>query len=306
MIKVLHCPQMAEVADRLCENNDLCRPGEISWKIFRDGFPDIKISRAAELRNRHVVFLASFENPSEIFRQLSVIYELPRLAVQSLKVVLPYFSTGTMERVEQEGEIATASTLARMLSHIPGTLSGPVQIIIYDIHALQERFYFSDNVIPRLETAIPLLLQRIKKIRNVAVAFPDQGAWKRFGRMFQGYPLITAHKIREGNGRRVIIQEGRPQGRHVVIVDDLVMTGGTLIKCRDALMEAGAAKVSAYVTHGVFPDKSWQRFCGRKFAAFWMTDSCPGTVKEVDGQEPFEVLSLADDIAAKISADIIS
>jgi ribose-phosphate pyrophosphokinase len=303
MIKVLFCPQMTELARQICSQNENCLPGEISWQNFKDSFPDLRIKDAAELRNSHVAFLACFDSPGEIFRQLSVIYELPRLAVKSLKVVLPYFSTGTMERVDQEGEIATAATLARMLSNIPGTMSGPVQIIIYDIHALQERFYFSDKVVPRLETAIPMLLDRIKDMENIAIAFPDEGAWKRFARIFADYPLITAHKVRDHEGRKVIIREGDPLGRHVVIVDDLVMTGGTLIQCRKALMDSGASQVSAFVTHGVFPGEAWQGFVGQEFASFWLTDSCPGTALKVKGKSPFEILSLAGDISNKIASD---
>jgi len=304
MVKVLFCPQMADLARQLCEKNDICQPWEISWKNFKDGFPDLKVRNAAELRNSHAVFLASFDHPAEIFRQLSLIYELPRLLVKSLKVFLPYYSTGTMERVEKEGEIATASSMARMLSNIPGTLSGPVQIIIYDIHALQERFYFSDQVIPRLETAVPLLLKRINNIKNLAVAFPDEGAWKRFGRMFNGFHLITAQKIRENNRRKVSIKEGDPAGKHVIIVDDLVMTGETLMQCRNTLMDAGAKKVSAYVTHGVFPGDSWKKFTGPEFNSFWMTDSCPVKAGLLKGKKPFEILSLAGHISDEIISDI--
>lgn len=304
MIKILTCPQMHALGKKLCTENKLFQLEEIHWRNFKDGFPDLKIMGASELSNRHVIFLSSLPSPSEIFRQLSVMYELPRLAVKSLKVVLPYFPTGTMERVDEEGEIATASTLARMLSMIPGTMSGPVQILIYDIHALQERFYFSDVVIPRLETAIPLLLARIRAMKNVAVAFPDEGAWKRFGRMFKGYPMITAHKVRERDGRKVIIKEGDPAGKHVVIVDDLVMSGGTLLKCKQALLNSGAEMVSAYATHGVFPEDSWQRFVDQGFFRFWITDSCPESAERVQGVEPFEVLSLADDISVRILSDV--
>ncbi|EFI33648.1 ribose-phosphate pyrophosphokinase [Desulfonatronospira thiodismutans ASO3-1] len=300
MIKVFCCPQMHDLARKICKASEACESGEISWNYFQDGFPNLMVHDAIGLRNSHVVFLASMDSPAEIFSQLSVIYELPRLAVKSLKVIMPYFPTGTMERVDEEGEIATAATLARMLSLVPGTMTGPVQIIIYDIHALQERFYFSDQVVPRLETAVPLLLERIQGMPDVAVAFPDEGAWKRFGRMFEGYPLITAHKVRDKDGRRVIIREGEPRGRNVIVVDDLVMTGGTLIKCRQALEEAGAKSVSAYVTHGVFPQKSWERFIDQGFERFWLTDSCPETARQVDGTDPFEVLSLAGDISRKL------
>ncbi|MFW5730987.1 MAG: ribose-phosphate diphosphokinase [Desulfonatronovibrionaceae bacterium] len=305
MIRLLYCPQMEEMARKICQNTPSCQPAAMVWQNFRDGFPDLKIMDAQALSGNHVAFLASMDSPSEIFRQLAVIYELPRLGIRSLQIVLPYFSTGTMERVDEEGEIATASTLARMLSIIPGTISGPAQIIIYDIHALQERFYFSENVFPRLVSAVPLLLHRIKDMQNLAVAFPDEGAWKRFRRMFKHYPLIIAHKIREKNGRRVVLREGDPRGKHVIIVDDLVMTGGTLLKCRQALAEAGAARVSAYVTHGVFPEDSWKRFTAQDFEHFFITDSCPLSAARVQEHRPFEILSLHQDMAHRISSGFI-
>ncbi|XP_021300633.1 ribose-phosphate pyrophosphokinase 4-like [Herrania umbratica] len=70
------------------------------------------------------------------------------------------------------------------------------------------------------------------------------------------------------------------------------------------LVAHGAAKVSAYVTHGVFPKRSWDRFMPKNdegsemgFAFFWITDSCPHTVKAIGNRAPFEVLSLAGSIA---------
>jgi len=293
MLYLYSCPQMAELAEKIASISPDVICGNIDWACFRDGFPNIRVRDVLSARNKDIAFLASFDRPGEIFRQLSVIYEIPRFAVRSFKVLLPYYPTGTMERVEEEGEIATASTLARMLSVIPHSISGPTQIVIYDIHALQERFYFSDRVLPRLETAIPLLKKRIATMENVTIAFPDEGAQKRFGRMFKEYPLIICHKIRSGDKRQVSIKEGEPENRHVVIVDDLVMTGGTLLECRKAIAARGAASVSAYVTHGIFPDQSWRKFPDAGFSHFWMTDSCPATVKAVQEKEPFEILSLA-------------
>lgn len=88
-------------------------------------------------------------------------------------------------------------------------------------------------------------------------------------------------------------------------MDDLVQSGGTLIECQKVLLAHGAAKVSAYATHGVFPNRSWEKFLYKDggeqgFAYFWITDSCPLTVKEVIGKAPFEVLSLAGSIAASL------
>jgi phosphoribosylpyrophosphate synthetase len=86
----------------------------------------------------------------------------------------------------------------------------------------------------RLETAIPLLLQRLSKLEDhsdVSIAFPDEGAWKRFQSLFTGYELITCIKVRKETKRVVTIKDGDPRGKHVVIVDDLVQSGGTLQEC---------------------------------------------------------------------------
>ena len=173
----------------------------------------------------------------------------------------------------------------------------------------QERFYFSDGVLPLFESGIPMLLQRLNALpdrRDVTIAYPDEGAWKRFHYSFrdEGYPEIictkvfasgclcfcwlfwfwfwlcfvfffwgggglcllawlgwcaavlnhihcnhpsnehtkqkTLKKVRDGAKRIVRLKEGEPSGRHVVIVDDLVQSGGTLIECHALLASLGA------------------------------------------------------------------
>jgi phosphoribosylpyrophosphate synthetase len=104
---------------------------------FDDGFPNLFINNAEDLRGQHVAFLACFSSPGVIFEQLSVIYALPRLFAASFTLVLPFFPTGSFERMEEEGDVATAFTMARILSNIPISRGGPTSLVIYDIHALQ-------------------------------------------------------------------------------------------------------------------------------------------------------------------------
>ena len=73
----------------------------VMCRTFADGFPNVFVKDATRIRNRHVAFLASFQDPASIFEQLSVIYQLPRMFVGSFTLVLPYFPTGTAERVRQ-------------------------------------------------------------------------------------------------------------------------------------------------------------------------------------------------------------
>lgn len=106
-------------------------------RSFADGFPNLFINNAHDIRGQHVAFLASFSSPGVIFEQLSVIFALPRLFVASFTLVLPFFPTGTFERMEEEGDVATAFTMARIISNIPISRGGPTSLVIYDIHALQ-------------------------------------------------------------------------------------------------------------------------------------------------------------------------
>ncbi|KAM7261653.1 hypothetical protein ACFE04_020730 [Oxalis oulophora] len=305
---LFYCVECEDLAHKIAsQSSDIITLQSINWRNFDDGFPNLYINKAHDIRGQHVAFLASFSSPAVIFEQLSVIYALPRLFVASFTLVLPFFPTGSFERMEEEGDVATAFTMARILSNIPVSRGGPTSLVIYDIHALQERFYFGDHVLPLFETGIPLLKQRLHQLPNnekVVVAFPDDGAWKRFHKLLDHFPTVVCTKVREGDKRIVRLKEGNPAGCHVVIVDDLVQSGGTLIECQKVLKAHGAAKVSAYVTHGVFPKRSWERFLHKKdagadqaFDYFWITDSCPFTVKAIVGKAPFEILSLAGSIA---------
>ena len=298
-----YCPQMKDLAMAIAaqpSHLDI-QTREISWKKFPDGFPNLFVEGAESIRGKHVAFLASFNNPETIFEQISVIYSLPKMFIASFTLVLPFFPTGTAERVDREGEIPTAVTLARILSHIPLSRGGPTGMITFDIHALQERFYFGDNITPCFETGIPLLLERLKLLPDaddVVIAYPDEGAMKRFHTFFEDFHEVVCTKVRKGAERLVTLKEGEPQGKHVVIVDDLVQSGGTLIECGKVLVENGAEKISAFCTHGVFPNDKHERFTSSDmFENFWITDSCPQTVARVDGKKPFKILSLAGRIA---------
>ncbi|KAJ4711033.1 Ribose-phosphate pyrophosphokinase 4 [Melia azedarach] len=307
---LFYCPETKALAERVAAQSDVIELRSINWRTFEDGFPNLFIPNAHGIRGQNVAFLASFSSPGKIFEQLSVIYALPKLFISSFTLVLPFFPTGTSERMEDEGDVATAFTLARILSNIPTSRGGPTSLVTFDIHALQERFYFGDTILPCFESGIPLLKNRLQQLPdsdNISIAFPDDGAWKRFHKQLQHFPMIVCNKVREGDQRIVRIKEGDPQGRHIVIVDDLVQSGGTLIECQKVLAAHGAAKISAYVTHGIFPNRSWERFKQDNggnpesgLAYFWITDSCPMTVNEVTHQPPFEVLSLAGSIATTL------
>jgi ribose-phosphate pyrophosphokinase len=280
--------------------------GKLLWSKFPDGWPNIAIENVGMCSNFQATFLAAMERPADVFEQLAVVYALPRYLVRSLQVIMPYFPVGTMERKVYGGEIVTAMTLSRMLSQIPlNRPGGPAKLVFFDIHALPEEFYLRDGVVVQLVSAMPLFQSELSKLDAPAIAFPDEGAMNRFGKMFNAYDLIVCGKKRNGNQRDVRIISGDPSKRHVCIIDDLVQTGGTLIECNKALRNAGARSVSAAVTHGVFPNESWKRIIEGEicFDNFWITDSCPTTAQAVIGKKPFEVISLSDVIVDLVVND---
>jgi len=148
---LFYVPEMQSLAEeiRSCSGKNRIELGDIEWHEFADKWPNIFIRNSEQIRHSHVLFLASLHNPLTIFGQLSLLYHLPKYLCRSLKILLPYFPTGTMERIQIQGEIATAYSLAQMLSSIPLTRTGPSEIVIFDIHALQNQFYFSSNIIVR-------------------------------------------------------------------------------------------------------------------------------------------------------------
>ncbi|XP_062220051.1 B3 domain-containing protein Os03g0120900-like [Phragmites australis] len=128
---------MRELAQQVVSRNDDIELRSVCWRTFADGFPNLFISNAQSICRQHVALLASFSLPSVIFEQLSIIYVLPKLFISSFTLILPFSPTGTSERMEDEGDVATAFTLARILSNIQISQGGPSSLVIFYIHALQ-------------------------------------------------------------------------------------------------------------------------------------------------------------------------
>ena len=158
-----------------------------------------------------------------------------------------------------------------------------------------------------MHSAVPLIIDAVLNgdLGTIdAVAFPDEGAQKRFGKMFQHLTngrLIVCGKKRVGETRKVFIQDGDCKGKRILIVDDIVKTGGTLAECAKTLKKAGAKAICAYCTHAGFPSDSARRFCKggdrNVFEKFYVTNSNPTAIsrlpdKKIDSTGVFVVLDL--------------
>lgn len=324
---VYAAPEMEWLAEYLTEKQpEWFIRSKIDFNTFPDDTPNIFIHDIPKIRNRHVLFLASFHGYKAKSMQIAAIYVLTRSKIRTLTVSLPFFNTATMERVDVEGQIAMADVDSWMLSSLP-SIGSPVEFIIYDLHTLQNRFYLHDGAVAEMATGMNILKKKLEEMRgiikleelengeqlekmeNIAIAFPDAGAQKRFGKALSEYEQIVCDKVRDGDKRIIRVSEGDPTGKHVVIVDDLVQTGGTLVHARNALFDKGAKEVSAFVTHAIFPNESWRVFTEKPFESkerlfthFFVTDTYP-TAQVLKDKKPFTVLSFAEDFLSRVFYD---
>jgi len=283
------------------------------WGKFPDsGMDDIELGGFEpinHIKDSHVLFLADFHCNDAILSQFHALVSLCESFIASLTIALPFYPHGTKERKLSEGEVATANTIGRMLSNLP-SVGRPTRVMLYDLHTLQNRFYLHTHAIASLHSTIPLLLRAISSEAPdpeagpiTVIAFPDDGASKRFGKAFvsRGFPVVICGKIRENEKRIVKITEGNCTGAHVLIVDDLTRSGGTLHECGRVLLDAGAKGVSAFVAHAAFPSSVPQRFsrnAGGKpgdfaiFRRFYTTNSNPTVTDRLPRGDVFHVLDL--------------
>lgn len=318
-IIILAYPPMIPLAHNLCRAyNPYFTFLEIKWNKFPDGTPNINFP-SAQLENKNVVFLGSLYDVRNFFEQVSMTIVLPRQFIKSLTIVYPFYSTGTMERVDVEGTLATAETMFKMLtSPLPLTRSGPSNLIIYDIHAVVERFYPTDQVFMRMKSAIPLLLEELNLMMDrYTICFPDEGSSKRFKNLFpKDLPMIICSKVREGEKRIIrIVDRINCTGDYmmgIVIVDDLVQSGTTLYETFLALKREGGRCISAFVTHPVFPHEGYRDFIprwpdgnpylsGKKegLSNFFITDTIPEVSKQLHCR-PFRLIKIAPSLGEDI------
>ena len=153
-----------------------------------------------------------------------------------------------------------------------------------------------------------LLHQQISDEKhNIIIVFPDDGSFKRFHKIFDGYQTITCVKVRDGEKRFINIKDRDydkyNKDSHCMIVDDMVNSGQTLYECMKVLKREGFEKINAFVTHAVFAQQAYLDFLpgGKKegFYRFYTTDSVPESSSLLPAPF-FQVLSLTPLLSARV------
>jgi ribose-phosphate pyrophosphokinase len=173
-----------------------------------------------------------------------------------------------------------------------------------DLHAGQIQGFFdipTDNLF-----AAPVSVRDIKKhydTKKLTIVSPDAGGVVRARNIATrvGAPLVIVDKRRPKAGVSEVMNIiGDVKGHTCIMIDDMVDSGGTLVNAADALLEAGASEVSAYITHGVLSSGAPERIAASNLKELVITDSIAET-EAVKQAANIRILSIADHIGEAIA-----
>jgi ribose-phosphate pyrophosphokinase len=235
-----------------------------------------------------------------IMEHLIMVDALKRASAKRITVVMPFWGYSRQDKKHRGREPISARLIADLFK-----TAGADRIISVDLHADQLQGYF-DGPVDHL-MALPVLADYIKGKygdQELAVVSPDAGRIKvaeRWSSRLGGVPLAFIHKTRDINrpnetvANRVV---GDVSGKICVLTDDIIDTGGTIVKAAEAIMAAGAAGVIIAATHAILSDPAVDRLKNSPAVEVIVTDTLP--VTEDKQFDKLTTLSIAPMLARAI------
>lgn len=223
---------------------------------------------------------------------LIMIDALKRASAHQICAVIPYYGYAKQEKKTSGREPITAKLVANLI-----TTAGADRIITCDLHAAAIQGFFDipvDNL-----SALPIIAEHYlsKNIpkENLVVVSPDAGGVARATKLAErlGAKLAIIFKRRpEPDKLDVIDIVGEIKGKTCIVVDDMISTGGTLVKGVETLIEHGAQKVYTAATHAIFAENAVQIIKDSPIEELIVTDTIPIS-EEAKSMSKLKVLSLA-------------
>ena len=242
---------------------------------FSDGEVQVELHENVRGADVFVIQPTSAPTNDHIMELCMMLDALERSSARRITAVVPYFGYSRQDRRIRSARVPiSAKVVADMI-----VSSGADRVITVDLHAEQIQGFFDvpvDNIY-----ASPILLGDIwrQNHENVIVVSPDVGGVVRaraLAKRLDDADLAIIDKRRpRPNESKVMNIIGDVRGKTCVMIDDLVDTAGTLGKAADALKEAGAVKVVAYVTHAVLSGKAVENVMGSTLDELIVTDTIP-------------------------------
>ena len=212
-----------------------------------------------------------------IMEHLIMVDALKRASAKRITVVMPFYGYARQDKKHRGREPISARLMADLFK-----TAGADRLITVDLHTAQIQGFF-DGPVDHL-MALPILSKYVREKyghEKLSVFSPDAGRIKvaeQWSTRLGGAPLAFIHKTRdidrpnESVANRVV---GEVKGRICVLVDDMIDTGGTIVKATDALMKEGAAGVVIAATHAILSDPAVDRLKNSPATEIVVTNTLP-------------------------------
>jgi ribose-phosphate pyrophosphokinase len=261
--------------------------GKVSLLRFSDG--EFQTSFEETVRGTDVFIMQSTFPPTDnLFELLMMIDAAKRASANRIIAVMPYFGFARQDRKDQPRVAIGAKMVANLLS-----AAGATRIITMDLHADQIQGFFDFPVDHLYASSIFLPYIQNLNLPNLTMAAPDMGGAKRanaYAKYLKSDVVICYKQRAKANVIESMTVIGDVEGRDIVIVDDLIDTGGTLTKAADMMMDKGANSVRAFCSHAVLSGKAYENIEKSKITELVVTDTIP--LKQESSK--IKVLSVAD------------
>jgi ribose-phosphate pyrophosphokinase len=271
--------------------------GEAEVSRFADG--EILVQIFENVRGADVFVIQPTCRPvnENLMELLVIIDALKRASAWRITAVMPYYGYGRQDRKVQPRVPITARLVADLL-----TAAGVHRVVTMDLHAGQIQGFFTTPVDHLYAAPVLLRYFQERMLGEAVVVSPDAGGVER-ARAFAkrlDTSLAFIDKRRTGpNEARVMHIVGEVEGRDVIIVDDMIDTGGTLTQAVPALLEKGAKRIFASCTHPVLSGAAVERIEESALEEVVVTNTIP--LSEGRHSKKLSVLSVAPLLGEAIS-----
>ena len=253
---------------------------EAQTKIFPDGESKITFS---SIPKKSIILVVQSTYPpvdTNLLQTLAIISQA-RKASSKIYAIIPYMGYARQDRQFLSGEVVTMSIVAKMLQAV-----GAKKVIVVDIHSKTALNHFK---IPTVNiSAIPELAKYFKKlkIKKPLVVSPDTGGSsraKKFASLLNT-DFITLKKSRNRNTGKVQIQSSKVDvhGRDLIVIDDIISTGGSIIKATQFLKKQKCKRVFVACTHGLFVGDAERKIKKAGVSKIISTNTIPRSTSKVD------------------------
>ncbi len=253
---------------------------EATVKRFADEEVFVEIHENVRGEDVFVVQSTSAPANDNLMELLICIDALRRASAMRITAVLPYFGYARQDRKPGPRTPISAKLVANLI-----TQAGADKVLAVDLHAGQIQGFFdipTDNLYAAPVMAADIL-SRSGGGADLTVVSPDVGGVVRaraLARRLDNAPLAIVDKRRERAGESEVMNIiGEVRGRHCVLIDDIIDSGGTLCNAAQALMDGGAASVTAYLTHGVLSGTAVERVGASALKELVITDTIQPTAE---------------------------